>query len=71
MLFLPLLIAIQLGFLGVEFYEQLSNYLSVENPIIKEYTFVIYLVAFTCAYFEIFYACAKVQLHSVFGNILK
>ena len=70
-LFLPLLIAIPLGFLGVEFYEQLSNYLSVENPIIKEYTFVIYLVAFTCAYFEIFYAWAKVQLHSVFGNILK
>ena len=60
-----------LGFLGVEFYEQLSNYLSVENPIIKEYTFVIYLVAFTCAYFEVFYAWAKVQLHSVFGNILK
>jgi O-antigen/teichoic acid export membrane protein len=70
-LFLPLLIAIPLGFLGVEFYEQLSNYLSVENPIIKEYTFVIYLVAFTCAYFEVFYAWAKVQLHSVFGNILK
>ncbi|WP_430929071.1 lipopolysaccharide biosynthesis protein [Polaribacter marinivivus] len=70
-LFLPLLISIPLGFLGVEFYEQLSNYLSVENPIIKEYTFVIYLVAFTCAYFEIFYAWAKVQLHSVFGNILK
>ena len=70
-IFLPLLIAIPLGFLGVEFYEQLSNYLSVENPIIKEYTFVIYLVAFTCAYFEIFYAWAKVQLHSVFGNILK
>lgn len=70
-LFLPLLIAIPLGFLGVEFYEQLSNYLSIENPIIKEYTFVIYLVAFTCAYFEVFYAWAKVQLHSVFGNILK
>ena len=70
-LFLPLLIAIPLGFLGVEFYEQLSNYLSVENPIIKEYTFVIYLVAFTCAYFEVFYAWAKVQLYSVFGNILK
>lgn len=70
-LFLPLLIAIPLGFLGVEFYEQLSNYLSKKNPIIKEYTFVIYLVAFTCAYFEVFYAWAKVQLHSVFGNILK
>lgn len=70
-LFLPLLIAIPMGYLGVLFYEEISNYLSVENPIIKNYTFVIYLIAFTCAYFEIFYAWAKVQMHSVFGNILK
>ncbi|NVJ89739.1 MAG: lipopolysaccharide biosynthesis protein [Flavobacteriaceae bacterium] len=70
-LFLPLLIAIPLGYLGGVFYEEISSYLSVENPIIKDYTFIIYLVAFTCAYFEVFYAWAKVQLHSVFGNILK
>ena len=70
-LFLPLLIAIPLGYLGVLFYEEISNYLSIENPIIKNYTFVIFLVAFTCAYFEVFYAWAKVQLQSVFGNVLK
>lgn len=70
-LFLPLLIAIPMGFLGNVFYEQISSYLSVKNPVIKEYTFVIYLVAFTCAYFEVFYAWAKVQFQSVFGNILK
>ncbi len=70
-LFLPLLIAIPMGFLGTVFYEQISDYLSVKNPIIKNYTFVIYLVAFTCAYFEVFYAWAKVQFQSVFGNILK
>lgn len=70
-LFLPLLIAIPMGFFGNLFYEEISNYLSEENSIIKEYTFVIYLVAFTCAYFEVFYAWAKVQFQSVFGNILK
>lgn len=70
-LFVPLLIAIPMGYLGTVFYEEISNYLSIKNPIIKEYTFVIYLVAFTCAYFEVFYAWAKVQLQSVFGNILK
>ncbi|TXD52046.1 MULTISPECIES: lipopolysaccharide biosynthesis protein [unclassified Polaribacter] len=70
-LFLPLLIAIPMGFLGNVFYEEISNSLSVENPVIKEYTFVIYLIAFTCAYFEVFYAWAKVQFQSVFGNILK
>ncbi|MFY9243563.1 MAG: oligosaccharide flippase family protein [Polaribacter sp.] len=70
-LFLPLLIAIPMGFVGNLFYEQIGNYLSAENPIIKEYTFVIYLVAFTCAYFEVFHAWAKVHFETVFGNILK
>lgn len=70
-LFLPLLIAIPMGFLGNLFYEQIGNYLSEENPIIKEYTFVIYLVAFTCAYFEVFHAWAKVHFQTVFGNVLK
>ncbi|MGY8909909.1 MAG: lipopolysaccharide biosynthesis protein [Flavobacteriales bacterium] len=70
-LFLPLLVAIPMGFLGNLFYEQIGNYLSEENPIIKEYTFVIYLVAFTCAYFEVFHAWAKVHFQTVFGNILK
>ncbi len=67
----PLLIALPFGFFGTVFYEQISNYLSLENPIIKEFTWVIYLVAVATAYFEIFYAWAKVQLQSVFGNILK
>jgi O-antigen/teichoic acid export membrane protein len=70
-LFLPLLVAIPMGFLGNLFYEQIGNYLSEKNPIIKEYTFVIYLVAFTCAYFEVFHAWAKVHFQTVFGNILK
>lgn len=70
-LFLPLLIAIPMGFFGNLFYEEISTYLSIENLIIKEYTFVIYLVAFTTAYFEVFYAWAKVQFQSVFGNIVK
>ena len=35
---LPLLIAIPLGFLGSMFYEQISEFLSIKNPIIKEYT---------------------------------
>ena len=70
-LLLPLFIALPIGFLGNYFYEEISNYLSEENPIIKNYTYVIYLVAFACAYFEVFYAWAKVQFQSVFGNILK
>ena len=66
-----MLIAIPIAFLGNHFYQEIGDYLSVENPIIKDYTFVIYLIAVACAYFEIFYAWAKVQLQSVFGNIMK
>lgn len=68
---LPLIIALPFGFFGTVFYEQISNYLSIKNPIIKDFTWVIYLVAIATAYFEIFYAWAKVQMQSVFGNILK
>ncbi len=70
-LLLPLCIAIPVAIIGNIFYEQISSYLSIENPIIKNYTFVIFLVAVATAYFEIFYAWARVQMQSVFGNVIK
>ena len=70
-LFLPLVIAIPFAYFGSLFYEEIGNYLSNKNPIIKEYTFVIYLIAVATSYFEIFYAWAKVQMQSVFGTVLK
>tara|TARA_R110002073_G_scaffold306012_5_gene475160 strand:- start:181 stop:1635 length:1455 start_codon:yes stop_codon:yes gene_type:complete len=70
-LFLPLFIALPLGFLATVFYDQIGVFLSKENIIIKDYTFVIYLVAIATAYFEIFYSWSKVQLKSVFGNFIK
>ena len=70
-LFLPLLIAIPFALIGNHFHQEIGDYLSIKNPIIKDYTFVIYLIAVACSYFEIFYAWARVQFQSVFGNILK
>ena len=70
-LVLPLFVAIPFGALGTVFYEQISIFLSQKNPIIKEYTFIIFLIAFATAYFEVFYAWSKVQLKSVFGNFIK
>jgi O-antigen/teichoic acid export membrane protein len=70
-LVLPLLIAIPFGFIGAYFYENISSWLSIKNPIVKEYTYIIYLIAILTAYFEIFYAWAKVQLQTVFGNLIK
>jgi len=70
-LILPLLISIPLGFLGNVFYEQISLLLSEKNAVIKDYTYIIYLVAIATAYFEVFYSWSKVQLRSVFGNFIK
>ena len=69
--FLPLLIALPIGFLVSEFYNQIGSRISQQNPILKDYTFVIFIVAISTTYFEVFYSWAKVQMQSIFGNILK
>ena len=70
-LILPLLIIIPIGFIGVVCYDTLSNWLSAKNPMIKEYTYLIFLIAIFMGYFEVFYAWTKVQMNSVFGNFVK
>ncbi len=70
-LFLPLLIIIPSAILGIIAYEQISNWISVKNPLIKNYTYLIFLVAVFMGYFELFYAWSKVQLQSVWGNLIK
>jgi len=70
-LFLPLLVVLPSTIIGVFFYEQISNWLSSTNPLIKNYTYLIFLVALFMGYFELFYAWSKVQLQSVFGNFIK
>jgi len=70
-LLLPLLTALPIAFLVSEFYEQVSNHISKENIILRDYTFVIFVVAISCTYFEVFFSWVKVQMQSVFGNFLK
>jgi O-antigen/teichoic acid export membrane protein len=67
----PLLTTLPIAYLVSKFYEQIGSYLSSENTILKNYTFVIFIVAISCTYFEVFYSWAKVQMKSVFGNFLK
>ena len=71
MLWLPLLTIVPLGILGFVFYEKIAISLFSKNIQFKHYTYLIFIVAITYAYFEIFYAWARVHLKSVFGNILK
>jgi O-antigen/teichoic acid export membrane protein len=67
----PLLIALIVGGIGVLFYHSIATALSIKNPVITNYTWVIFVVAVATAYFEVFYAWARVQLQSVAGNALK
>lgn len=70
-LFLPLLIIIPLGLLASLVYENIADWLSNKNAIIKPYTHLIFLVAIFMGYFEVFYSWSKVQLQSVYGNFIK
>jgi O-antigen/teichoic acid export membrane protein len=68
---IPLLVVLPFGFLAIYFHNTIATLLSVKNPIIAHYTWVIFAVAFATAYFEIFYSWARVHFKSVIGNIFK
>jgi len=74
-LFLPLLVALPIGFCWDIFHNLIMSYIAKSNVesnlIIENYTIYIYIIAVCCAYFEVFYSWAKVQMQSVFGNVLK
>jgi len=70
-LLLPLVIIIPFALLGTLIYENIANWISEENPIIKNYTYLIFIVAVFMGYFEVFYSWTKVHLKSVFGNFIK
>ena len=68
---LPFVLSIPLLLLSLYFYDDIAVYLSRENKIVKEYLWFIPFIGVCMAYFEIFYAWARVQMHSVFGNFIK
>ncbi|GMN08754.1 flippase [Croceitalea sp. MTPC9] len=71
MLVSPLMVLFPLALGTWLFYDDIANFLSKENEIVRDYVWYIFLVAFAMAYFEVFYAWCKVHLKSVFGNFLK
>lgn len=70
-LFLPIFIALPLGFFWDYMHECIMSRITEENKAIESYTFSIYIIAICCSYFELFYSWTKVHLNTVFGNILK
>jgi O-antigen/teichoic acid export membrane protein len=71
MLLLPLFLIIPLAAFTHFAHNQIGEWISKENPITKDYIWLIYVTAIAFAYFEVFYAWSKVQLQSVFGNFIK
>lgn len=68
---LPIIIALPLGYFWDYMHEWIMKKVTEENKGIESYTFSIYIISICCAYFELFYSWTKVQLNTVFGNVLK
>ncbi|MGL2967077.1 oligosaccharide flippase family protein [Flavobacterium sp. XGLA_31] len=70
MLFLPLFFIIPLGFGFYFFYDAISQSWVSENPTLRPFFWLIPVVGLFMAYFEVFYAWAKVHMQSVIGNFI-
>ncbi|WP_333601337.1 lipopolysaccharide biosynthesis protein [Flavobacterium sp.] len=70
MLVLPLALIIPLGLGFYFFYEPISQSWIQENPTLKPFFWLIPVIGLFMAYFEVFYAWAKVHMKSVAGNFI-
>lgn len=71
MLLLPLIFMFPIALIVHVANETIGDFLSKENEIVKGYVWHIFLIGVAMAYFEVFYAWARIQLKSVFGNFMK
>lgn len=71
MLFLPILIIIPIILIMLFGYNTIASFLSEKNTIIKDYLWHTVFIAISLSYFEVFFAWAKVQMLTVFGNFMK
>ncbi|WP_343486478.1 oligosaccharide flippase family protein [Allomuricauda sp. d1] len=71
MLLCPLLVLVPLAILVWLGYDTVASFVSEKNTIVYDYVWHVFLVGLAMAYFEVFYAWGKVQLRSVFGNLMK
>ncbi len=71
MLFLPLVFILPVSLIGYFAYDAIGGLLSQENPIVNDYVWHIFILAISMSYFEIFFAWSKVQMQTVFGNVMK
>ncbi|WP_367186929.1 hypothetical protein [Maribacter confluentis] len=70
-LFLPLVLIIPIAFLSFFANDFIGNILANKNPIVRSYVWHIFFVGMAMAYFEIFYAWARIRMKSIFGNFMR
>ncbi|QBZ97766.1 lipopolysaccharide biosynthesis protein [Flavobacterium sangjuense] len=69
-LFLPLALIIPVGLGFYFFYDGISHAWISENPELRPFFWLIPVIGLFMAYFEVFYAWAKVHMKSVTGNFI-
>jgi len=70
MLFLPLVFILPIMAIFYFFYKPISSGWISENPTLIPYFWLIPIVGLFMAYFEVYYAWAKVHMQSVIGNLI-
>ncbi|WP_339705652.1 oligosaccharide flippase family protein [uncultured Kriegella sp.] len=71
MLLLPLALILPVALIAWVSNDAIGDFLSKENALVKEYVWYIFLIGMAMAYFEVFYAWARIRMKSVFGNFMK
>lgn len=71
MLLLPLVLIIPVALISYVANDAIGNLLSRQNDIVRDYVWHIFLVGMAMAYFEVFYAWARIRMKSMFGNFMK
>ncbi|HRG17765.1 MAG TPA: polysaccharide biosynthesis C-terminal domain-containing protein [Flavobacterium lutivivi] len=70
MLYLPLVFIIPISLIFYFFYDEIAHSWIKENPTLQPFFWLIPVVGLFMAYFEVFYAWAKVHMQSVIGNFI-
>ena len=60
-----------LGITGALFYQHLLEYFEGENNLVQPYVWLIFVIALSTAYFEVFFSWSKIYYKSAFGNLMK
>ena len=71
MLFLPFVFIIPIVIFTYFAHDTIAQFLAERNTIIKFYLWHTIIIAIALAYFEVFFAWAKVHMRTVFGNFMK